>query len=124
MRRLCGNCGRIHEGLCENLKHIGHTDKEYKKFLHSTAWKKKRKRIIERDNYCCQRCLAKKGKINYEELEVHHIIPRIKTLNERSLWLEDNNLITVCRTCNMVLGDDGVLDFEKIVKENGVEPNI
>lgn len=88
------------------------TDKEAKGFYNSSAWKLKRMQILERDHYECQDCrkrlkdavaagVALRGeerKIRRAE-EVHHI----QELKEHpELGLEDDNLISLCKSCHNV----------------------
>lgn len=79
------------------------------KLLSSARWKKLRTLIIKRDKGLCQRCFIKYGIINGEDLQVHHIKPRVKY---PELMFEESNLITLCRTCNLQLGTNEKLDFE------------
>ncbi|MCY9005654.1 HNH endonuclease [Peribacillus frigoritolerans] len=52
-----------------------------------------------------------------ENLEVHHI----KSWRDfKALAYEPSNLITICRYCNLDLGNSNKLDFDWEVK--GVEP--
>lgn len=53
--------------------------------------------ILKRDNYICQHC---KGKTKDSNLHVHHIIFRSKGGSDN-----ENNLITLCRTCHNKLHD-------------------
>lgn len=91
------------------------TDKEAKGFYNSSAWKLKRMQILERDHYECQDCrkrlkdavaagVALRGeerKIRRAE-EVHHI----QELKEHpELGLEDDNLISLCKSCHNVRHD-------------------
>lgn len=48
--------------------------------------------VLNRDNYTCQYC---KGKHKDSKLEVHHIVFRSQGGSD-----EENNLITLCRTCH------------------------
>lgn len=75
----------------------------------SYKWKKFRKFILERDDHMCQRCYTKYGIINGDELQAHHIKSRI---NYPELMYDENNVITVCKTCNLQLGTSDKLDFE------------
>lgn len=70
-------------------------------------WRKFRLTIIDRDNKMCQRCYLKYGIINGEELQVHHIKPRI---HFPELMFDEENVITLCKTCNVQLGLNGI-DF-------------
>ena len=51
--------------------------------------------VLNRDNYTCQYC---KGKRKDSRLEVHHIIYRRNCGSD-----DENNLITLCRTCHKLL---------------------
>ena len=53
-------------------------------------WQAKSQEIRARDNNECQLCKSKSN------LNVHHIINR----SHKSLWLDDNNLITLCCKCH------------------------
>ena len=93
--RSCPYCGRVHpvDFRCNKApvkKKRG--DREAEQIRSTYRWQKKRNDVKERDHYLCVYCLAQ-GKINYEDLEVHHIEP----LEERpDLAYEDDNLITLC----------------------------
>lgn len=84
-------------------------NKEAHKELNSTRWAKKRRFILNRDNSHCQRCLHKYGIIETDKLQVHHIKNR---QHHPHLMYEDSNLITVCKTCNLQLGQSDILDFD------------
>ncbi|WP_460223561.1 HNH endonuclease [Bacillus cereus] len=77
-----------------------------------TRFQKLRKRMLKRDNYTCQRCVIKLGKrdhLIHEDLQCHHI----KSWRDYpELAYDENNLIIVCRDCNLKLGNSNVLDFE------------
>ncbi|GIX57442.1 hypothetical protein BPADB04_24720 [Bacillus paranthracis] len=74
-------------------------------FYTTLRWRKLRKQIIERDGGHCQRCLHNSGIINSANLEVHHIKARSQY---PELQYEPSNLVTVCKTCNLQLGTNGV----------------
>lgn len=84
-------------------------NKETIKLLNSKRWRSLRKVILDRDDYHCQRCLIKYKIINGSQLQVHHIKPRVKY---PELIFDENNLISLCKTCNLQLGIDEELDFE------------
>ena len=98
MLKSCQYCHKIHDSKFDcGLK----PKKKYKrdvtdidKFRWTRKWKEKRIHIKERDLYLCQVC-KDKGKYNYDELEVHHIIPLSENYD---LKLDDDNLITLCTT--------------------------
>lgn len=74
-------------------------------FYTKPRWRKLRDQIMERDGNHCQRCLHKYGIINSENPEVHHIKARSQY---PKLQYEPCNLVTVCKTCNLQLGTNGV----------------
>ncbi|WP_268591565.1 HNH endonuclease [Peribacillus frigoritolerans] len=86
----------------------------------TTRFRKLRKHILHRDGYQCQRCIIKFKIFDHttmENLEVHHI----KSWRDfKALAYEPSNLITICRYCNLDLGNSNKLDFDWEVK--GVEP--
>lgn len=83
-------------------------NKETLKPLSTQRWRKFRKHIINRDGNMCLRCYIKYGIINSEELQAHHIKPRIYY---PELMFEEDNVLTLCKTCNVQLGTNGI-DFE------------
>lgn len=116
---LCGKCGKYYnfneKCSCNVINNRNEYQKQYYRDnrdiqlpLMSRRWQKKRKYIINRDNGYCQRCFCKFRLINDQDLQVHHIKPRSKY---PELMYEDDNLITLCRTCNLELGVQEQLDF-------------
>lgn len=83
-------------------------NKEDIKLIKNAKWSKLRKLIIKRDGGYCQRCFIKYKMFETDNLQVHHIKPRV---DHPELVYDDKNLITVCRQCNLELGTTGVLDF-------------
>ena len=90
-------CSRCEEKVKKQRKQYT-TDrvKEADKYTKTATWQSLRKEIIIRDNGCCVLCLLR-GKIEYRQLQVHHIVKRVDNL---SLAYDRNNLITLCRTCH------------------------
>lgn len=81
---------------------IGYTKgKKANPFYFSTAWRKKRLEILERDNFECVMC-REEGRVTTGKdttLEIDHI----KELDDYpELALEDTNLRTLCRRCHNV----------------------
>lgn len=71
--------------------------KAYYLELDETAWHKKRKEILQRDNYRCQLC-DKADTI----LQVHHK----RYLDDLKAWEYPNNLlITLCKRCHYKFHD-------------------
>ena len=68
---------------------------EHRRFYKRKEWKRKRKAILRRDNYECQRCKANGG--YSRATTVHHI----KHLTDRpDLALTDSNLVSLCSACH------------------------
>lgn len=118
MKKICSHCGKLIDFNADckckpkpirKVKTI-----EDDKFLRSTTWYNKRRKVIQRDKGYCQRCYYKFGIIETDRLQVHHIKSR---LNFPELKLEESNLITVCQTCNLQLGTKDKLDFNWELKE-------
>lgn len=102
MYKSCKYCGKIHPvnyQCTSKPKRAGrydYTDRDVWKFRHGQQWKDKAEEIKERDNWMCLCCLSQK-KIVTVNLEVHHIVPLVEDME---LKLEDDNLITLCRSCH------------------------
>ncbi|QHE63105.1 HNH endonuclease [Rossellomorea vietnamensis] len=106
----CGKLKRANERCsCKNVR--SKKDKDRNTVLTTRRWRKLRLNIIKRDNYHCQRCFIKYGVINSEgnQLQVHHIKPRIKY---PELVFEETNCVTLCKRCNLELGTKEHLDFD------------
>ncbi len=92
----------------ENDRQAQYRQKEKDNILNTTRWRRLREYIIRRDGGYCQRCWIKYGIITDTCLEVNHIKSR---LHYPELAWDENNLITVCHTCNAQLGTSDKLDF-------------
>lgn len=99
--------GKLQEKRRQEKQHREVT-KEANAAIANRKWRSFRKKIILRDGGYCQRCKAKYNKYVFGDLEVHHIIPRIRNLE---LVFDESNVVTVCKQCNLELGLDGI-DFE------------
>ncbi|MGX5612277.1 HNH endonuclease [Bacillus toyonensis] len=82
-------------------------------FYTKKPWRNLREQIILRDGAYCQRCFHISEEYNFDNLEVHHIVAR--SVNEE-LQYEPNNLVTVCKKCNLELGTNGV-DWDHKIQE-------
>ena len=60
------------------------------------AWLEARRKCLERDNYECQICGNRLDREKLRGMAIHHIIPR----QYRELFLELDNLITLCSRCH------------------------
>ena len=101
MLKSCKYCGRIHEAgyVCSmkpKKRQYDYSDRKVWQFRHGEAWKNKAVEIKERDHWLCVYCLSR-NIINYKKLEVHHIVPLEEDI---TMKLEDENLITLCRSCH------------------------
>jgi|SRR5699024_115633 len=125
-KRIC-SCGKIvlRSEECSTCSRNAYQKQYYQrkkdiiKPLNTTRWRKLRSIIISRDGGRCQRCYIKNGRINGAQLQVHHIIPRIKNPD---LMFEESNLITLCKTCNLEIGI-GKLDFEPTIDLEDIDYN-
>jgi 5-methylcytosine-specific restriction endonuclease McrA len=86
-------------------------------FYTSKAWRALRKFKIEEYGGFCQRCIIKFGRIVSTNIEAHHIKPRSKF---SKLELEPDNIVILCKNCNLELGNSGTVDWDrsKEVKKN------
>jgi len=64
-------------------------------FYHTTAWRKKRRAILKRDHYACQRC-RRQGR--YTPATTVHHKRHLKDAPE--LALTDGNLESLCAACH------------------------
>jgi len=98
MLKSCSACGRIHEMNKNCYKGKIKKDTKSNKFRNTNKWHMKSREIKSRDNYLCQICIEGKYDTdyvyNYNQLEVHHIVP---IEDDYSLKLDNNNLITLCK---------------------------
>lgn len=81
-------------------------------FYTTSRWKHKRKTILRRDGYQCQEC-KRYGKTT-EATTVHHIIPR---LDDESLRLSDDNLISLCSQCHDKMHDRNTDELTELGKQ-------
>lgn len=85
-----------------------------RKFYKSAIWRHKRKEILKRDNYECQRC---KEKGTFSLAEVVHHIKHLRDYPEFAL--ADDNLKCLCSACHNEVHPE---KFEKF-KSNWKERN-
>ncbi len=87
--------------------------KSYKDYLLSNIWKKKRKKVLERDGYCCKECGQKSN------LQVHH--KTYKRVYKEPL----KDLIVLCSFChkdkhNLVTKDEITDRVTKMMANEGI----
>lgn len=88
----CSKCGKIHDKSlkCRGYASLPQTDEQALRSKYK--WTKKSRDIRERSYHLCAIC-KELGDYSPKEIEVHHII---KIRDDKSLLLEDNNLVALC----------------------------
>ena len=111
MLKACSRCGKIHEYnyKCNKGKIYKHNDID--KLRSTTKWTNKSIEIRETSKYLCSVCLDE-GIINYEDIEIHHII---KLQDEPDRLLDNYNLICLCKKHHK-LADNNKLDKDYLFK--------
>ncbi|MDQ0999774.1 5-methylcytosine-specific restriction endonuclease McrA [Neobacillus niacini] len=84
-------------------------------FYISKEWRAVRELVfieygIEDGALCCQRCLINERIIVYKNMEGHHLKPRSKY---PELELDPDNIVPLCKSCNIELGDSGIVDWDR-----------
>ena len=96
-------------GECYGGVHMG---KEYAEKLKDPRWQKKRLKILERDNWCCQNCFDTQS-----TLAVHHV----RYVIGLDPWeYPDTLLISLCETCHTLeyeLMPNAIADLIEQVKD-------
>ena len=114
----CTYCGIVERGhICPyKPKRKKEEITKERKFRNTKAWAKKSKEIRERDKYLCQVCLSGKyntfNVLNYDKIEVHHIVPLSVDYNKR---LDNGNLITLCKF-HHIMAEKGEISQEELKK--------
>lgn len=93
MYKTCSRCGRIHDYNYKCNKGKIYKKNDIDKLRSTKRWTDKSIEIREASNYLCSVCLDK-GILNYDNLEVHHII---KLQDQPDLLLDNDNLICLCK---------------------------
>lgn len=96
MYKACARCGKMHPHGYQCS--VGATKRVYasteeRKQRSTYAWTLKSQEIRDRAHYLCEVCLAE-GRINYKDIEVHHIV---KIKDDRAGLLDNDNLICLCQ---------------------------
>lgn len=84
----------------------------YDLFYKTRVWIEKRKEILKRDNYECQKCKSR-GKAKRASA-VHHI-KHYKT--HKHLALVNSNLISLCNSCH---NEEHPEKFEQFIKKEDI----
>lgn len=122
MLKSCGYCGGIHERNFDcpskptRNKNITHVDR----FRWTAAWQDKRRYIREdRDKHMCQICIRKlynsQTKYNFDNIQVHHIIPVNEGSEGWARRLDDEWLISLC-SYHHVMAEDGEIPREELLE--------
>ena len=112
----CIYCGRIHaEGyICSNKPIKRKRIDDAVRFRSSAEWQAKRQQIKVRDNYLWQICIRElygtRRKYNYEDLQVHHVVP---INSDEELRLDNSNLITLC-SMHHAMCDRGEIPYDEV----------
>lgn len=113
----CSKCGivpRGHKCPYKTYKKKAY-DTEADRFRQGKRWTKKSIEIRQRDRYLCRVCEANLyntiQQFNYNELDVHHIIPINEDYNKR---LDNDNLISLCRYHHK-MADDGKIPRDELI---------
>ena len=114
MQKICNKCGKTikHNETCicrKNASYNRNISPEKRKFYSSYAWQKLRNRKVKEHPYC-ERCWSKWKIITTENLQGHHI-KSFKDYPE--LRLDEDNVVVLCRVCNLQIGDSSVVDWSK-----------
>jgi 5-methylcytosine-specific restriction endonuclease McrA len=88
-----------------------------RKFYKSTVWKHKRKEILKRDNYECQKC---KNKGRFSKAKIVHHIKHLREYPE--LALDDENLLSVCGACHNILHPEKNFKANQVNKKEPITP--
>ena len=114
----CSRCGIVERGhRCpyKTYKKKAY-DTEADKFRKSKRWTNKSIEIRQRDRYLCRVCEANLyntiQQFNFNDLDVHHIIPINEDYNKR---LDNDNLITLCRYHHK-MAEDGKIPREELYR--------
>lgn len=100
MYKSCSHCGIVPDTHICPYRRAYRTkveDTKAKRFRSSSRWTNKSIEIKQRDKYLCQVCIrnlySTLNVLNYDKLEVHHIVPINEDYEKR---LDNDNLITLC----------------------------
>ena len=123
MLKSCKYCGRVHDSkydcgrkpVCKKIK--GRTPD---KFRNTTAWKRKREEIRQRDMNLCQCCIRNLpgtvSRLTYDKCSVHHAVPLDTDYDKR---LDNDNLLLVCSVHHEMCESGAIsyADVQRIIVE-------
>lgn len=94
MLRSCKYCGKMHplgyECKMKPQRHRKNTRAQ--RFRNTSAWRETRHNVNQRDGHLCRLCLLH-GRIQYDDLSTHHIIPLEETMDYAT---DEDWCITLC----------------------------
>ncbi len=103
MLKSCSYCGGIHDVKYQCASKPVNKNKATKadKFRSTSRWQRKRKQVREdRDLHMCQVCIREmyntQTKYNFDNIQVHHIIPLLEGVEGWDKRLDENYLISLC----------------------------
>ena len=113
----CSRCGivpRGHKCPYKTYKKKAY-DTEADRFRKTKRWTNKSLEVRQRDRYLCRVCEANLyntiQQFNYNELDVHHIIPINEDYDKR---LDNDNLISLCRYHHK-MAEDNKISREELI---------
>lgn len=124
--RSCSYCGGIHasNSVCKlkpRARQFSKVRTDSDKLRGLSIWKSTRTDIKARDKHMCQVCARNLYKTmvqyNYKDnIQVHHIVP---IEEDKGLWLDEENLITICMYHHRLAEADVIPrdELKAIVKE-------
>ena len=107
MFKACSRCGKIHDVNYDCHHGDIHKNEQQRKLRSKYIWTKKSREVRDKANYLCEVC-RDQGKIVYDSVEVHHILP---LRGHQDLFLENENLICLCQEHHKQ-AEKGNLDVE------------
>lgn len=111
MYKSCSRCGKIHDYNYKCNKGKTYKQNNIDKLRSTNKWTNKSIEIREDSNYLCSVCLDE-GIINYQDVEVHHII---RLQDEPDKLLDNYNLIALCKYHHK-LADNNKLDKDYLLR--------
>lgn len=121
MLKSCKYCGRIHPSgyRCTKapVRRKRRTDQTGIRSTH--RWTRKSLEVRERDCFLCRMCLDE-GIVNYEDIEVHHII---SLEEDEGFAFENDWLISLCGR-HHERAEAGEIDRERLHTLAGIPPTL
>jgi len=103
-RHICEICGKEFIKLSGYKTHIRVCSKPCYNKMIEKQWKNAREATLKRDDYTCQICGEKEGRLRNGKpikLEVHHLDETGSNIKSKDMNNRLSNLITLCHRCHM-----------------------